>query len=82
MWIEQSAYKRLGRLLSDARREADLTQAELAARLRKPQSFVSSIESGQRRVDLLEFVRIAACLGVDAPKLFRRLIKAVQRRAD
>jgi transcriptional regulator with XRE-family HTH domain len=33
-------------------------------RLAKPQSFVSSYESGQRRIDLLELVRIAEALNL------------------
>ena len=46
-----------------ARHEAGLTQAELAERLGKPQSFVSKIERGERRVDVLEFCQVARALG-------------------
>ena len=41
--------------LRQARERAGLTQVEAAARLRKPQSFVSRCETGERRVDVLEF---------------------------
>jgi len=40
--------------LRQARKEAGLTQVEVAARLGKPQSFVSKCESGERRVDVVE----------------------------
>jgi transcriptional regulator with XRE-family HTH domain len=76
MWIDQRQYKKVGKLLATARREAGLNQAELAATLGKPQSFTSSYESGQRRVDLLEFTRIAQALHQDPEQLFARMMKA------
>ena len=48
----------LGRL-KQARAEAVLTQVEVAHRLERPQSFVSKIESGERRVDVVELSELA-----------------------
>jgi len=45
--------------LREARQAAGLTQAEAAARLKKPQSFVSKGESGARRLDVIELKHIA-----------------------
>ncbi len=39
--------------------EAGLTQVEVANRLKRPQSFVSKIESGERRVDAVELSELA-----------------------
>jgi transcriptional regulator with XRE-family HTH domain len=39
--------------------EAGLTQVEVANRLERPQSFVSKIESGERRVDVVELSELA-----------------------
>lgn len=47
-------YQRFLKRLRAARREAGLTQAEVARRLGRPQSFVSKCESGERRVDVVE----------------------------
>lgn len=47
-------YKQLLKRLRNARKEAHLTQVEVAKLLNKPQSFVSKIESGERRVDPVE----------------------------
>lgn len=47
------------RRLRQARQEAGLTQAEVARRLGKPQSYVSKCESGERRVDVVELAQFA-----------------------
>lgn len=50
--------------LREARVRRGLTQAEAAALLRKPQSFVSRCESGERRVDVVELLDFAAAYDV------------------
>jgi len=40
----------------EARKRAGLNQAKLAKRLGKPQSYVSKFETGERRLDVLEFI--------------------------
>ena len=60
-------------VLIRARREAGLSQRALAARLEKTASHVAMIERGQRRVDLLEFCRIAESLGMPADGLMHRI---------
>jgi len=62
-------------LLIDARKKAGLSQAELAKRLAKPQSFVSKFERGERRLDLVEFKAVAEALGFDPLRLLRRLYR-------
>ncbi len=57
------AYRRFLRRLKDARREAGLTQVEVARRLRRSQAFVSKSESGDRRVDVIELQAFARLYG-------------------
>ena len=57
-------------MLVAAREEAGLTQVEVAARLNKPQSFVSKYERGERRLDFTEFVELADVLGLDGSRFF------------
>ena len=59
-------YEVVREVLIGARHEAGLSQRALAALLGKTGSHVAMIERGQRRVDLLEFCRIAESLGVFA----------------
>jgi transcriptional regulator with XRE-family HTH domain len=58
-------YGLLLRLLVAARRDAGMTQQTLAARLGKPQSYVSKVERGERRIDVIEFLALARGLGAD-----------------
>ena len=75
MWVEQREYVAVGRALAEARERAGLTQQELARRLRKPQSFVSSYERGQRRVDILELLRIVDVLASDPIEVVREIVR-------
>jgi transcriptional regulator with XRE-family HTH domain len=49
--VEPEQYKIVAACLAAARRRASVTQQAMAARLGKPQSFVSEYERGQRRID-------------------------------
>ncbi|WP_312134396.1 helix-turn-helix transcriptional regulator [Brevundimonas sp.] len=60
--------------LAATRKEAGLTQVELATRLGKPQSYVSKVERGERRIDVIEFCQIAEALGHDPAKLLQEFI--------
>jgi transcriptional regulator with XRE-family HTH domain len=60
-----AAHEALIALLVRKREAAGLTQAELAGRLGEYQSFVARLESGQRRVDVIEFLKLAEILGFD-----------------
>jgi transcriptional regulator with XRE-family HTH domain len=75
LWVEAEYYKVVGMCLAAARRGANITQQELAARLAKPQSFVSEYERGQRRVDVVELLVISRALGVDPFDLFGEIAR-------
>ena len=71
-------YQLLRDALLEARRKAGVTQRMLAERLGKSHSHVARIEKGQRRVDTLEFYRIARSIGIEPVELF----EAVTRKLD
>ena len=66
-------YKRFCVLLVEARRAKGLTQAEVARRLGKPQSYVAKYEGGERRLDVIEFLEIVEVLGTQVARLIRNL---------
>jgi transcriptional regulator with XRE-family HTH domain len=73
-----SAQEQLQALLRQVRTEADLTQTDVAQRLRQPQSFVSKYESGERRLDILELREVCRVIGIPLPELIRRLELALK----
>jgi transcriptional regulator with XRE-family HTH domain len=74
VWVQPKDYAIVGAALADARLRAGLTQQELAKRLRKPQSFVSNYERGQRRIDVLELLRIVEALDGNASRVFADIL--------
>ena len=57
--IYSKEYKTVLRKLKKARKKSGFTQVEIAKRLGKPQSFVSKVENGERRLDIIEVKHIA-----------------------
>ena len=68
--VHTDAYKVVIQSLKQARKRARLTQQQLAERLDRPQSFVAKYESGERRVDVAEFIAIARAIGADPVRMF------------
>lgn len=66
-------YAVLVAVLIEARREAGVTQVELARRMGRLQPFVSKVERRERRLDPVEFHDWAKALGADPVELFRQL---------
>ncbi|CUW47963.1 transposase [Novacetimonas hansenii] len=62
-------------LLIAARRGKGLTQATLAERLGKPQSYVAKYETGERRIDVIEFLDITTAIGLDAADILASLLE-------
>ena len=73
-------YARFRELLIEARAARGLSQAALAERLRRPQSYVSKFERGERRLDVVEFLEVARALEIDAFQLLRGLIEQSPKR--
>lgn len=58
------AYKLLADRLRSARESAGLSQISAAKLLKKPQSYVSKCESGERRVDVVELRSYCKIYGI------------------
>jgi transcriptional regulator with XRE-family HTH domain len=64
-------YEYFRSLLVAAREKSGMTQAEVAARLGRPQSFVSKYESGERRLDVVELVLVCIALEIEPQAVVR-----------
>lgn len=71
--LRSDAHATLVTLLRQAREDAGLTQAIVAERLGKPQSYVAKTESGERRLDVVEFVTLVRALGAEPALLIASL---------
>jgi len=73
--LRSAQHRALTATIIQARKAAGLTQRQLAAKLKRSNSFVWKIEAGERRIELLEFIEIARCLGQDPVKMFARVLR-------
>lgn len=62
--IYQDRYQLLIEVLIEIRKDRGLTQAQLANKLDKPQSYIAKIEAKDRKLDVLEFVILCETLVV------------------
>jgi ribosome-binding protein aMBF1 (putative translation factor) len=60
-------------VIQAARKEAGLSQRQLAAKMKVSQSMIATIESGQRRMDVVEFMDFARVLRIDSTELLARI---------
>ena len=57
--IYQNKYKSIVEKLKYARLEAGLTQKQVARKLNEPQSYISKVEAGSQRIDIIELKTFA-----------------------
>jgi transcriptional regulator with XRE-family HTH domain len=75
--IHKTEYQMLLELLVEIRNKAGLKQAELAALLQRSQSYVSNVERGGRRLDLLQLREYCQACDQDLVSFVRRFEKAI-----
>ena len=71
-------YQPLPKLLRAMREEAQLTQRDLGKRLRKPQSWIYNCETGNRRVDVTEFVVWTRACRLEPARAFERVLQMLR----
>ena len=74
-------HQHLVEVLTEARKAAGLTQVDLSQRIGRDQTFISLIERGQRRVDVVEFIRLAEAIGTEPVALFSRVLGRIGKTA-
>lgn len=68
-----ASYRRLRVQMKAMRNHAELTQRALAAKLKKPHSYVAKVEHGDRRIDPVEFVKWCKACGFDPSEAIREV---------
>ena len=58
------------------------THTHVAKRLGRPQSYVSKVESGERRLDVAEFVEIAVAVDADPVRMLKQAISATTKHTE
>jgi transcriptional regulator with XRE-family HTH domain len=72
-------HTQLRKLLTKARKDAMLTQTVLARRLGRQQAYISRIERGERRIDVVEFLDLAHAMGLDPGKFIEDFDQSSKR---
>jgi len=78
--LQTRKHRQLAELLRTIRIESGLTQMDIAERLGETQSAVSKIESGQRRLDLVQLQTYSKALGVPPEVVVKRWEEASSSR--
>jgi transcriptional regulator with XRE-family HTH domain len=73
--VHHPHYQLLLSLLKEARRHKQVTQLDLAERLENTQTFISKMERGSRRLDVLELVEVLEALNVSPEAWLRDFLK-------
>ena len=71
--LRTAAHQVLRKILVTARIKADLTQTELGRRVGRSQTWVSNIERGERRLEVIEFAQLCRELNVQPGRVLGRL---------
>lgn len=77
VWVTSAAYEKAVSQLVAVRKRLGLSQRDLAERIDKPRSFISKIESRERRVDIVEFIVLARAMGIAPGDLISELAQGL-----
>lgn len=78
--LHSRPYKKFLAEVRAMRRGAALTQDELALRLKKPQSYVTKSERGERRLDLIEWLTLCRACGADPHAFLERVLAVIGQK--
>lgn len=75
MFSDDILREKLRSYLKQARNDAGLRQSDVAEMLQKPQSYVAKVESGERKLEVIEALGYCEAVGVDICAMIRILYK-------
>ena len=77
--VHQIPYCRVVEWLKSHRHAQGISMRVLAATLGVPHTWIAKVESGERRMDVLEFVQLCHALGVKPSAGLRVLLDAIRQ---
>lgn len=80
--VYSNEYQLVIKILREARIEKNMTQANLARALNRPQSFIAKVENGERRLDVIEFLHIAYLLSVEPEAILKGILTKTQSKSQ
>lgn len=80
--LHTQEYKIFRKYLAKVRDDRGFTQTGLAEILGKPQSFVSKYESGERRLDVIEFLAVCEALKLDSSVALKTIVNLVRNEYE
>ena len=72
--IRGKRHKYLIKAMIAAREKAGIKQADLARHFKQYQSWAARLESGERRVDVCEFLALAEAIGFDPIEMLKEIM--------
>jgi len=73
--LRSAIHQELIQLLQQKRKEAGLSQQAIAANMGWPQSDISKVETGERRLDVVEFLQFCEAINIQAEDAISELKK-------
>lgn len=67
--------KKLAAMLAEHRKAAGMRQVDLAKKMGVYQSWITHLESGQRRIDVVELIELGKAIGFDPVEILKKLVK-------
>jgi transcriptional regulator with XRE-family HTH domain len=79
--VHTREYDVLRRLLREVRERGGITQVELADRLKETQSYVSKVERGERRLDVVQLRAFCKALGTTLPAFIGEFEQCIGKKS-
>lgn len=77
--LRTSGHRAMMQVLTETRKSKGITQQDLADRLSRPQSYIAKVETGERRLDVVEFIEWASAIDSSPPELISAIMNTDRR---
>jgi transcriptional regulator with XRE-family HTH domain len=75
---KSAGHKQFAAWVKETREAMGMSQSQLAKRIGKSQGYVARTETGERRMDVVEFIEFAEALGRSPIKMFQRVYDRIK----